>query len=185
MNKIEDFLFSISGYKPRIKEGQFFVNESILTQADEAYENKDFETSIKIWTKYAGLNSGVCLIKLAGCYWQGSGVEVDYKKSFDLLQKGTLLSGGAQNYFNLGIAYQSGGFTEQNYYKSFFFYVCAFHYSLEDEIDLKNKSKDRMDEIYQLLNDKDKKTADILLRAIERGFEPAGMSVAIELLDSL
>jgi hypothetical protein len=27
MNKIEDFLFSISGYKPRIKEGEFFVNE--------------------------------------------------------------------------------------------------------------------------------------------------------------
>ena len=42
-----------------------------------------------------------------------------------------------------------------------------------------------MDEIYQLLNDEDKKTADLLLRAIDAGFGPAGMSVAVELLETL
>jgi len=184
MNKIEDFLFSISGYKPRIKEGQFIVSESILTQADEAYENKDFETCIKIWTKYSGLNSGICLIKLAGCYWEGSGVEVDYKKSFNLLQKGAILNGGAQNYFNLGVGYQLGGFIDKDLYKSFFFYTCSNHYS-ESDTELKSASKERMDEIYKELNEEEIKIADSLLGAIEAGFEPAGMSVLLELLDSL
>jgi hypothetical protein len=184
MKKIEDFLFSISGYKPRIKEGQFFVNESILTQADEAYENKDFETSIKIWTKYAGLNSGVCLKKLAGCYWEGSGVEVDYKKSFNLLQKRTILVGRAQNYFNLGVGYQLGGFIDKNLYKSFFFYTCSNHYS-DNDSELKSVARDRMNEVYKELSQEDIKIADSLLSAIDAGFGPAGMSVAVELLETL
>jgi len=185
MNKIEDFLFKISGYKPKLREGQFIVSESILYQANEAYEKNDYETCTKIWTKYANLNNGISLLRLAECYWKGLGLDVDIKKSFDLLQKGTLLEGGTQNYFNLGVAYQIGDFTEQNYFRSYFFYVCAFHYSLEDEIDLKNKSKERKDEIYQLLDKEDSKKADLLLRAIDNGYEPAGMSVAVELLDSL
>jgi hypothetical protein len=185
MNKIEDFLFKISGYKPKLREGQFIVSESILYQANEAYEKNDYETCTKIWTKYANLNNGICLLRLSECYWKGYGVDIDYQKSFELLQKGTLLQGGTQNYFNLGIAYQTGGFSEQNYYKSYFFYVCAFHYSLEDEINLKNDSKTRMEEVYKLLSDEERVTADLLLRAIDTGFEPAGMSVAVDLLETL
>jgi len=63
--------------------------------------------------------------------------------------------------------------------------LCAFHYSLEDEIDLSNKSKERMNEVYQMLNEEDSKKADLLLIAVDKGYEPAGMSVAVELLDTL
>jgi TPR repeat protein len=184
MNKIEEFLFNISGYKPKIKEGQFLVNESILIQADEAYQKKDFDIAIRIWTKYAGLNSGVCLVKLAGCYWKGTGVEIDYKKSFNLLLKGTLLSGGAQNYFNIGVAYQVGGFIDKNLYNSFFFYACCNHYSDHDD-ELKTLSKQRMDDLYIELDSESKKIADLLLNFIERGYEPAAMSIAVDLMESL
>ncbi|MEI6760876.1 MAG: hypothetical protein WCO22_10560 [Betaproteobacteria bacterium] len=185
MKKIEEFLFKISGFKPRLREGQFIVNESILQQANEAYDNNDYETCTRIWEKYANLNNGVSLLRLAECYWKGLGLDIDIKKSFDLLQKGTLLEGGTQNYFNLGIAYQIGDFIEQNYFRSYFFYLCAFHYSLGDEIDLSNKSKERMNEVYQMLDEEDSKKADLLLIAIDKGYEPAGMSVAVELLDTL
>jgi len=185
MNRIDDFLFKISGYKPRLREGQFIVDESILFQANEAYESQDYETCIRIWTKYANLNNGISLLRLSQCYWIGSGVDVNYEKSFDLLKKATLLIGGTQNYFNLGVGYQVGLSSEQSNYKSFFFYVCAFHHSLENEIDLKDESKQRMDEVYKLLNDEDKQKADLLLGAIDSGFIPAGMDVALELLHSL
>ena len=184
MKKIDDFLFNISGYKPRIKEGQFIVSESILLEADQAFENKEYEKCVQLWTRYSNLNSGVCLVKLAGCYWEGCGVQVDYKKSFDLLQKGTLLIGGAQNYFNLGVGYQLGGFVEKNLYSSFFFYLCANHYS-ENEDELNHLSKEKMDEVYKELNDEQRQKADSLLGAVKAGFEPAGMSVALELLESL
>jgi len=185
MKRIEEFLFKISGYQPRLREGQFVVNESILKKADEAYDNGDYETCTKIWLRYANLNNGVSLLRLAECYWRGFGVDSDVKKSFELLQKGTFLVGGAQNYFNLGVGYQMGGFVAQDYLKSYFFYVCASFYSNDDEIDLKKKSEERMVEVYKLLGDVDTEKADLILRAIDRGYEPAGMGIADEILGSL
>jgi len=185
MNKIDEFLFKISGYKPNINDGQFIISESLLSKADEAYNQKDYQTAVSIWEKYANLNSGICLVKLAGAYWEGHGVPLDYIKSFKLLIKGTLLIGGAQNYFNLAIGYQLGGFTDKNLYYSYFFYTCAEHYASEDEIDLRNQSKERKDEIYKELSNDDRQKADSLIKAISLGFEPAGMSVAVDLIETL
>jgi hypothetical protein len=185
MNKIDEFLFKISGYKPDIKDGQFIVSDSLISKADEAYNQKNYEIAVRIWEKFANLNSGICLVKLAGAYWEGNGVQLDYKKSFNLLIKGTLLIGGTQNYFNLAVGYQLGGFTDKNLYHSFFFYTCAEHYAREDEVDLKNQSKERKEEIYKELSNDDRNKADSLVKAVSMGFEPAGMSVAVDLLETL
>jgi hypothetical protein len=96
-----------------------------------------------------------------------------------------LLIGGTQNYFNLAIGYQLGGFTDKNLYYSYFFYTCAEHYASEDEVDLKNQSKERKEKIYKELSNGDRNKADLLTKAVSMGFEPAGMSVAVDLLETL
>jgi hypothetical protein len=71
MNKIDEFLFKISGFKPDIKDGQFIVSDSLISKADGAYNQKNYEIAVSIWEKFANLNSGICLVKLAGAYLGG------------------------------------------------------------------------------------------------------------------
>ena len=68
---------------------------------------------------------------------------------------------------------------------SLIFLCMRLFYAKDDEIDLKKKSEERMVEVYKLLGDSDTEKSDIIMRAIDRGYEPAGISVAVEILGSL
>jgi tetratricopeptide (TPR) repeat protein len=58
-----------------------------LKKAQEAYDNKDYETALSIWNRLAERNNAVAICKIGVCYGYGQGVPQDYDEAIKWFRK--------------------------------------------------------------------------------------------------
>lgn len=88
--------------------------EAELKKAQEAYDNKDYETALSIWNRLAERNNAVAIRKIGVCYCYGLGVPQDYAEAIRWNWKAVDL-GNAVAMRNLGLYYENGQGVTQNY----------------------------------------------------------------------
>ncbi len=85
-----------------------------LKKAQEAYDNKDYETALSIWNRLAERNNAVAICKIGVCYGYGQGVPQDYDEAIRWNWKAVEL-GNAVAMYNLGQYYENGQGVHQDY----------------------------------------------------------------------
>ena len=88
--------------------------EAELKKAQEAYDNKDYETALAIWNRLAERNNAVAIRKVGVCYSYGNGVPQDYDEAIRWNWKAVEL-GNAVAMYNLGRYYENGQGVHQDY----------------------------------------------------------------------
>ncbi len=88
--------------------------EAELKKAQEAYDNKDYETALSIWNRLAERNNAVAIRKVGICYHHGSGVTQDYAEAVKWSRKAADL-GDADAMYNLSWSYNFGKGVTQDY----------------------------------------------------------------------
>lgn len=88
--------------------------EAELKKAQEAYDNKDYETALAIWNRLAERNNAVAIRKVGVCYAYGNGVTQNKAEAVSWYRKAADLDNDVAMY-NLGYCYENGlGVTQDN-----------------------------------------------------------------------
>ena len=88
--------------------------EAELKKAQEAYDNKDYETALSIWNRLAERNNSVAIRKVGICYAYGNGVTQDKAEAVSWYRKAADLGNDVAMY-NLGYCYENGLGVTQDY----------------------------------------------------------------------
>ena len=88
--------------------------EAELKKAQEAYDNKDYETALAIWNKLAERNNADAMQKIGLCYGRGHGVILDSIEAFKWCRKAADL-GNAKAMYIIGWCYSDGQGVTQDY----------------------------------------------------------------------
>ena len=84
-----------------------FNEEAELKKAQEAYDDKDYETALAIWNQLAERNNAEAFFNLGRCYYWGLGVPLDYYEAVKWYRKAAELGDGRAS-FCIGRSYDLG-----------------------------------------------------------------------------
>jgi len=179
---IDNIILKLTDARPKLTDGVFHIDRSIIDALLKRYEEGDFAYVEKQCIKFAALNCGECCQLLATLYWQVDGYKNE-RKSIYWLKRAAFLEGGAQNLFNLAIINSMDDFSPTNYLLAAVLYLSASQQYDEGQ-ENKRIAMERAKKLYEKLNEDGKNKFDLALHATGLGINLLGTGIIFDYLTS-